>query len=57
MRMLTFSFMTYVSSIQVAAHINDIARIFGHVLGTKEIEPGMTAMFIGYFSLPNVSLW
>lgn len=24
---------------QVAAHINDIARIFGHVLGTKEIEP------------------
>ncbi|XP_075067258.1 importin-4 [Mixophyes fleayi] len=24
---------------QVAAHINDIARIFGHVLGTKEIKP------------------
>ncbi|XP_073431463.1 importin-4 isoform X3 [Dendrobates tinctorius] len=24
---------------QVVAHINDIARIFGHVLGTKEIKP------------------
>ncbi|KAM3940229.1 importin-4 isoform 1-T2 [Leptodactylus fuscus] len=24
---------------QVAAHVNDIARIFGHVLGTKEIKP------------------
>ncbi|XP_069618553.1 importin-4 [Ranitomeya imitator] len=24
---------------QVVAHVNDIARIFGHVLGTKEIKP------------------
>ncbi|XP_063769722.1 importin-4 isoform X2 [Pseudophryne corroboree] len=24
---------------QVAAHINDLTRIFGHVLGTKEIKP------------------